>query len=221
MAALRSADDILQAELKEIYSAERQLARALPKLMKQVSSDRVRQMLDQRREQAANLIEQLDEAFDEMNISKGRHKNVAAEGLIEDANQHIEQIEDERFLDPLLIAAMQKIEHYCIAAWGTVASMGRLLEEDKIIQTMERVLEEGRRFDQEMTRIAEEEVNPKMLDDEDEDFEDEDVEDEDDKEEGEGQQNRQQDKGKEGATGQRGKRETSSGGGNGGRKKAR
>jgi ferritin-like metal-binding protein YciE len=163
MAALRSAEDLLQSELKEIYSAERQLSRALPKLMKKVSSEQVRQMLDQRREQAATLIEQLDEAFDEMDVTKGRPKNVAAEGLIDDANQHIEQIDDVKFLDPLLIASMQKIEHYCIAAWGTAASMGRLLGREKVVETMERVLEEGRRFDDEMTRIAEKEVNPRML----------------------------------------------------------
>jgi ferritin-like metal-binding protein YciE len=206
MAALRSAEDLFHNELKEIHSAERQLSRSLPKLMKQVSSDRVRHLLDQRREQAANLLEQLDEAFDEMDVRKVRHKNVAAEGLIEDANQHIEQIDDERFLDPLLIAAMQKIEHYCIAAWGTAASMGRLLGEEKIIQTMERVLEEGKRFDAEMTRIAEEEVNPKMLAEE----EGEDFKDEEDEERGT--------KGKEGSAGQRG---TRSRGDNGGRKKGR
>ncbi len=163
MAALRSAEDLFQTELKEIYSAERQLSRALPKLMKKVSSEQVRQMLDQRREQAATLLEQLDEAFDEMEVTKGRPKNIAAEGLIDDANQHIEQSDDERFLDPLLIASMQKIEHYCIAAWGTAASMGRLLGQEKVVETMERVLEEGKRFDEEMTRIAEEDVNPRML----------------------------------------------------------
>jgi ferritin-like metal-binding protein YciE len=163
MPALRSAEDILTTELKEIYSAERQLSRAIPKLTKKVGSDRLRQMLEQRREQGAELIEQLDEAFEAMEVSKGRPKNVAAEGLLEDINQHVEEIEDESLRDPVLLASMQKIEHYCIAAWGTAASVGRVLGQDQVVRTMERVLDEGKRFDGDMTKLAETEVNPRML----------------------------------------------------------
>lgn len=163
MTALRSPDDILATELKEIYSAERQLSRVIPKLTKKVASDHLREMLEQRREQGAELIEQLDEAFESMQVSKARPKNVAAEGLLEDANQRLEEVEDEKLIDPVLIASLQKIEHYCIAAWGTAASMGRLLGQEQVVKTMERVLDEGKQFDVEMTRLAESEVNPRML----------------------------------------------------------
>ena len=81
-------------------------------------------MLDQRREQGAALIEQLDDALEELNVAKGRQKNVAAEGLIEDMGHHLEDVDDERFRDPLLLASVQKIEHYCIAAWGNRGSDG-------------------------------------------------------------------------------------------------
>ena len=163
MRSMRSPQELLVTELKEIYSAERQLSRVLPRLAKQVSSDRLREMLDQRREQGAALIEQLDDAFEEMSVSKGRQKNVAAEGLIEDMTQHLDAVDDERFRDPLLLASMQKIEHYCIAAWGTAAAMGRLLKQQKAVQAMEQALNEGKEFDNEMTRLAEEEVNPRMV----------------------------------------------------------
>jgi ferritin-like metal-binding protein YciE len=185
---MRSPQELLATELKEIYSAERQLSRALPRLAKQVSSDRLREMLDQRREQGATLIEQLDDAFEEMSVSKGRQKNVAAEGLIEDMTQHLDSVDDERFRDPLLLASMQKIEHYCIAAWGTAAAMGRLLGQQKVVQTMERVLNEGKEFDNEMTRLAEEEVNPRMVEGEEEEGEAEEDEDKDEDEEEQGQQ---------------------------------
>src|SRR5215208_2165467 len=82
----RSPEDLLTTELKEISSAERQLTRALPKLQKQITSERLREMLNRRRDQGAALIEQLDEIFEEMEVSKGRVKNVAAEGLLEDMN---------------------------------------------------------------------------------------------------------------------------------------
>jgi hypothetical protein len=79
-------------------------------------------------------------------------------------SQHIEESENEILVEPLLLASIQKIEHYCIAAWGTAAAMGRLLGQESVVETMEQVLEEGKRFDEEMTRLAEQEVNRGMLD---------------------------------------------------------
>ena len=124
MAGLRSAEEVLANELKEIYSAQRQLTRALPKLAKKVSSERLREMLDHRREQGTMLIERLDDVFEEMQVNKGRAKNPVAEGLLDDTNQHLELVDDERLVDPVLLADTQKIEHYCIAAWGTARSLG-------------------------------------------------------------------------------------------------
>ena len=173
MPSLRSPQDLLATELKDIYSAERQLSRVLPRVAKKVSSDRLREMLDQRREQGAALIEQLDDALEELNVSKGRQKNVAAEGLIEDMGHHLEDVDDERFRDPLLLASVQKIEHYCIAAWGTAAAMGRMLGQEKVVRTMEQVLDEGKQFDEQMTKLAEDEINPRMIEDEEEGEEDE------------------------------------------------
>src|SRR3954449_10428993 len=179
MPALRSAEDLLTTELKQIHSAERQLSRALPRLAKQVDSDRLREMLDRRREQGAGLIERIEEALEEMQTTKARQKNIIAEALIEDVNEHLDDIEEDAMIDAFVLAAVQKTEHYCIAAWGTAAALARLLDEDEIIRTMEQALDEGKRFDAEMTKLAEEEINPRMLD------EDEEVEEEDEGEEDE------------------------------------
>src|SRR3954452_7846950 len=171
----RSPEDLLTTELKEIYSAERQLTRALPKLQKQIASERLREMLNKRRDQGTALIEQLDQIFEEMEVSKGRVKNVAAEGLLEDMIQHVEEIREGKLLDPVLLASLQKVEHYCIAAWGTAASMGRLMGQQAVVETMEKVLEEGKQFDNDLTELAEQEGNPAMLDGgEDQEQEDED-----------------------------------------------
>ncbi len=163
MAVPKSARDILVTELKEIHSAERQMSRAIPKLMKRIQSEPMKQKLQERLDQGATIIEKLDDIFEKMEVTKARPKNVAAEGLIEDLNQLMEQIEDPKLLEPLLLAGVQKIEHYCIAAWGTAASLGRLLKERQVVQLMERVLEEGKRYDQELTELAEGELNPAML----------------------------------------------------------
>ena len=76
MPALRSPQDMLVTELKEIHSAERQLTRALPRLTKQVSSERLRDMLEQRREQGAVLIERIEDALEDMQTTKARQKRV-------------------------------------------------------------------------------------------------------------------------------------------------
>jgi ferritin-like metal-binding protein YciE len=171
--ALKSPMDLLTQELKEIYSAERQLLRAVPKLAKSVQSQRLRDMFERRRDQGGALIEAIDEALEEIGTSKSRPKNPAIEGLLDDANQHVEEIKDEKMLDAALLASVQKIEHYCIAAWGTAKSMGRLFDQQKVVEAMERALDEGKRFDQEMTELAENEVHPAMLSQEREEGEEE------------------------------------------------
>lgn len=161
--ALKTPMDLLTQELKEIYSAERQLSRAIPKLAKTVQSQRLREMLERRREQGGTLIEAIDEALEEIGTTKSRPKNPAMEGLLEDVNEHVDEIKDEAMLDAALLASIQKIEHYCIAAWGTAKSMGNLLGQEKVVEAMERALEEGKRYDEEMTQLAETEVNQAML----------------------------------------------------------
>src|SRR3954470_1039218 len=179
MPALRSAEDLLAMELKQIHSAERQLSRALPRLAKQLDSDRLREMLDRRREQGAGLIERIEDALEEMQTTKARQKNIVAEALIEDINEHLGDIEEGAMTDAFILAAVQKTEHYCIAAWGTAAALARLLDEDEVVQAMEQALEEGKRLDAEMMKLAEEEINPRMIeeDEEDDGAEEEDEED--------------------------------------------
>ena len=166
--AIKSPQDLLTQEVKEIHGAERQLSRAIPKLAKAAGSEKLREMLQRRREQGAILIEALDEALEEMEVSKARVKNVAIEGLIEDATQHVDEIDNEKMLDAALIGAVQKVEHYCIAAWGTARSMGQLFGQQKVVEAMEQAIEEGKRYDEEMTQLAESEINPAMLDGDDE-----------------------------------------------------
>src|SRR5262245_3429915 len=108
MPALRSPEDLLVTELKQIHSAERQLSRALPRLARQVDSDRLRQMLDRRREQAAGLIDRIEDVLDEMETAKTRQKNIVAEALIEDVNEHLDNIEEEALIDAVVLAAVQK-----------------------------------------------------------------------------------------------------------------
>jgi ferritin-like metal-binding protein YciE len=169
-------NELLLMELQQIHSAESQLARALPRFSKAVESETVREMLDKRLEEGERILKELETAFDEMEESPGRKRNVAAEGLIGDAREHIQEIARGPALDAVLIAGLQKTEHYCIAAWGTAKSLATACEEDTVVSSMERALKEGKSFDQRLTELAEKEINPQLMMTEDESEEAEDEE---------------------------------------------
>jgi ferritin-like metal-binding protein YciE len=154
-------------ELQEIYSAESQLARAIPRVIKALSSEQLQQMLEQRMEQGAQLIEDLDNAFEEMEESPGRKKNIAAEGLINDLREHIQEMAAGPGLDAVSIAGIQKTEHYCIAAWGTSRALAQALGFESVAECMERALKEGKTMDEQLTKLAEQEITPALMAEED------------------------------------------------------
>ena len=157
------ANDLLIMELQEIHSAETQLARQLPRLSKAVESKTLREMLDERLEEGERIIADIESALEEIDASPGRRKNAAAEGLINDAREHVQEIERGPALDCVLIGAIQKSEHYCIAAWGTARALAEALEEKTAASAMERALKEGGQYDERLTKLAEKEVTPALL----------------------------------------------------------
>ena len=163
------ASELLVLELQEIYSAENQLARVAPRLMKAAQSERLQELLERRLEEGAQLIEDIENALEEMEHSPGRKKNVAAEGLLNDLREHVQEIEAGPALDAVLIAGIQKTEHYCIAAWGTSRALAQALGVEPVIKSMDRVLESGKALDQALTALAEQEITPELLAEEDAD----------------------------------------------------
>lgn len=155
--------EILLLELQEIHNAESQLARVIPRLAKAVEAQTLQQMLEARLSEGERIIADIESVLDEMEESPGRKKNVAAEGLIDDAREHVQEIAPGPALDCVLIGAIQKTEHYCIAAWGTARALAQALGEETAAKAMERALEEGKRFDEELTELAEREVTPALL----------------------------------------------------------
>ena len=155
--------ELLVLELQEIHSAESQLARVLPRVTKAVESENLRKFVELRLEQGERLIGELETALEELEESPGRKKNVAAEGLINDMREHIQEIAQSPSLDAVLIAALQKTEHYCVAAWGTAKALGQAMEQKTVVRSMERALKEGKSLDEELTQLAEREVTPAIL----------------------------------------------------------
>lgn len=155
--------ELLLTELREIYSAENQLTKALPRLSNVIQSEGVRELMNRRLEQAEELIADIENVFEELEVQPGRTKNVAAEGLLRDAQEHVQKIEKGPALDAVLIGAVQKLEHYCIAAWGTSRAFAEALGVESAAEAMQRAIDEGKELDEEFTQIAENEVNPAML----------------------------------------------------------
>ena len=157
------ANELLVMELQQIHNAETQLARALPRLTRAVQSQALQQLIEQRQEEGDRILKELEAAFDELEESPGRRRNTAAEGLINDTREHVQEIEAGPALDAVLIAGIQKTEHYCIAAWGTARSLAESLEAKTAAKAMERALKEGKGYDERLTELAERELTPALV----------------------------------------------------------
>jgi ferritin-like metal-binding protein YciE len=164
-------NELLVLELQEIHNAESQLSRVVPKLMKAVESEELRECLEERLSQGERLTKEIESALEQMDESPGRKKNAAAEGLINDTREHVQEIESGPALDAVLISGIQKTEHYCIAAWGTARSLGESAGEKEVVKSMERALKEGRQMDEALTKLAEETINPQVFAEESQDEE--------------------------------------------------
>jgi ferritin-like metal-binding protein YciE len=170
----RSAPDgaqLLALELQQIRSAESELSRILPALAEAVESEELRELLELRVKQGKRLLGELEAAFDELEEEAPQKKNVAAEGLIEATREHVREIEEGPALDAALIAGIQKVEHYCIAAWGTARSLAKATGHETTVRAMEQELKEGKKLDEKLTELAEKEITPALLSEETEDEE--------------------------------------------------
>jgi ferritin-like metal-binding protein YciE len=167
------ANQLLVMELQQIHNAETQLGRVAPRFLDAATSDALRDKLDERMQEGERIVQDIEKALDELEESPGRRRNAAAEGLINDLREHVQEIEEGPALDAVLIAGIQKTEHYCIAAWGTAKSLAQACGLKIGAQAMERAVKEGKSFDEELTQLAEKEITPALMAGEEDSEEDE------------------------------------------------
>jgi ferritin-like metal-binding protein YciE len=142
-------------ELKDLYSAENQLVKALPKMAKAASSDELRQGFEKHLEQTKGHVERLERIFQALGESPKGKTCKGMQGLIEEGSEVTEEDYDSSVLDAALIGAAQRVEHYEIAGYGTVRSMAETLGEDNHVSLLEETLEEEKETDQKLTELAE------------------------------------------------------------------
>ena len=190
---IQSPQELLVHELHGIEDAETEASRALEGQLEEVENSQLQRLLQRRMQQGERLLKEVQKNLEKLNGQEGGRENAAARGLIREAQQLLQEIEAPDMKEAVLIASVQKLEHYCIAVWGTVKAIAREMGEEQLAKVMERALEEGYKLDEELTRLAESRINPEALEagaeedeeeeDEDEEFEEEDEEEDQDEDE--------------------------------------
>lgn len=160
MAKIGNLKDLYIEELRDLYNAENQLVKALPKLIATTTSDELRSSLEDHLDQTKEQIERLDEVFQNLAASPKGKKCVAMEGLIQEALEIVDKDMDENVRDAAIIGACQKIEHYEIAGYGTVCTYAKLLDRDDDLDLLGQTLDEEKEADETLTDIAESAINP-------------------------------------------------------------
>jgi ferritin-like metal-binding protein YciE len=147
--------DLFVEELKDLYSAEKQLIKALPKMAKAATSEDLKEGFLEHLEQTKGHAERLEQVF-ELLGQKPRAKTCKAmEGLIEEGKELLEEDAESEVLDAGLIAAAQRVEHYEIAGYGCVRTYAELLGEDEARELLQQTLDEEAETDKKLTQLAE------------------------------------------------------------------
>jgi len=171
MAGIDSLGSLFQDELKDIYDAEKQITKALPKMIKKANTEELKEAFDEHLQQTEQHIERLEQVFEQLDMPARGKKCVGMQNLIKEGQEMMSEADDEDTLDALMIAAAQKIEHYEIASYGTLRVWANLLGESDAAALLEETLDEEKETDQRLTSIAESLVNRKAADSEDEEEE--------------------------------------------------
>lgn len=157
--AIKSMHDLLVDSVKDIYYAEKQVLKAMPRMIKKVSSTSVRKAFEQHSKETEKQIARLEKVFKELNMSPKAKKCPAIDGIIQEGKELIDEINDPNVMDAAIIAAAQKIEHYEITSYGTARTFADHLGMNKLAQLLQNTLDEEYATDDKLTQMAQSEVN--------------------------------------------------------------
>ncbi|UYO94158.1 ferritin-like domain-containing protein [Pollutimonas sp. M17] len=150
----KTLQDLFVHMLSDIYSAEKQLTKALPKLARASSNSDLVAAFEQHLEETQGQVERIDEIVETCGIKLKRMKCIAMEGLIEEGKEVMDEIEKGPLLDAALIAAAQKVEHYEIASYGTLCTIAKQLGQTDALHLLKETMAEEKATDEKLTTIA-------------------------------------------------------------------
>ena len=141
-------------ELKDLYNAETQLVKALPKLAKAASSEELSQGFEEHLEQTKGHVERLEQIFESLDESPKGKKCAGMEGLVKEGSEVMDEDYEGAVMDAALIGAAQRVEHYEIAGYGTASEFATLLGEEEHVSLLNQTLEEEKETDEKLTELA-------------------------------------------------------------------
>ena len=147
-------EELYVDELRDLYSAENQLVKALPKMAKAANSEDLKAGFEEHLEQTKVHVKRLEEIFDKLDKSPKGKKCKAIEGLVEEGSEIIKEDMDPEVKDAALIAAAQRVEHYEMAGYGTVRTYAALLDDDKASKILQTTLDEEGDTDKKLTKLS-------------------------------------------------------------------
>src|SRR5438128_8655071 len=150
-------------ELRDLYNAENQLLKALPKMAKGASSEDLKDAFEKHLEQTKSHVERLEEVFQEIGETPKGKTCKAMKGLIEEGSEILKEDGEESVIDAGIIVAAQKVEHYEIAGYGSVRTFAQLLGQDKSAELLQQTLDEESEANELLNELAEDIVNPEAL----------------------------------------------------------
>ena len=147
--------DLMIEELKDLYSAEKQITTALPKMIEAASAAELKKAFEDHLAQTENQIQRLDQIFKQLEEKPGTKKCKGMEGIIADGKELMEEDANPEVLDAGLIGAAQHVEHYEIAGYGCAKTYAELLGLTEIAKLLSQTLEEEKETDAALTELAE------------------------------------------------------------------
>jgi ferritin-like metal-binding protein YciE len=158
---VKSMDDLFLHMLKDMYNAEKQVLKALPKMAKNSESAELKQAFETHLEETEGQVERLEKVFDMVGKRAQGKLCAAMEGLVEEGKEAMDEIEDPEVLDAALLSGAQAVEHYEISRYGTMVAMANQLGLKDAAKLLEQTLAEEKKTDEILNRIALSSVNKK------------------------------------------------------------
>ncbi|MGE3178461.1 MAG: ferritin-like domain-containing protein [Vicinamibacterales bacterium] len=159
MAEDKSLHDAFIDELRDLYDAEKQIAKSLPKMAKAASSPELKQAFKRHLEETQEQIGRLEQVFESLDErARGKHCAGMA-GILEEGKDIMKEDFEERTMDAALIAAAQRVEHYEMAAYGTLVAWGNAIGQEDIVELLQTTLDEEKATDDALTQLAEAGIN--------------------------------------------------------------
>ncbi|HEV2560363.1 MAG TPA: ferritin-like domain-containing protein [Microvirga sp.] len=156
---MKKLEDLFLHMLKDVYHAEKQALRAMPKMAKKVQSPELRQAFEQHQAETEQQVERLEQVFELMGKKARGETCEAIQGLVEEAKEVMEDAEDPEVLDAGILAAAQAIEHYEIARYGTMRAWAEELGMQDAAKLLQQTLDEEKKTDKLLSDIAESRIN--------------------------------------------------------------